>query len=40
MAVLYGVARIYMIEEAFLELRNLDATTYVSVDWSTYIPHA
>lgn len=38
-AILYGVARMYLIVEAFLELRNVDATAFVNVDWSVYIPH-
>ncbi|KAK4034823.1 hypothetical protein C8A01DRAFT_48866 [Parachaetomium inaequale] len=38
-AFLYGVARLYMIAEAFLELRDLDATAYINVNWSMYIPH-
>lgn len=38
-AVLYGVARMYMIVEAFLELRNLEGTAFVNVNWSVYFPH-
>ncbi|KAK4463590.1 hypothetical protein QBC42DRAFT_265166 [Cladorrhinum samala] len=38
-AFLYGVARIYMIVEAFLELRDMEATAYVNVNWSAYLPH-
>lgn len=38
-AILYGVARMYLIVEAFLELRDVDGTVFVNVDWSTYIPH-
>lgn len=38
-AVLYGVARMYLIVEAVLELRSLDATAYLNVNWSVYIPH-
>ncbi|KAK0744525.1 hypothetical protein B0T21DRAFT_429102 [Apiosordaria backusii] len=38
-ALLYGVARIYLIVAAFLELRDIDATAYTNVRWSMYIPH-
>ncbi|KAK4224808.1 hypothetical protein QBC38DRAFT_538213 [Podospora fimiseda] len=38
-AFLYGVARAFMIMEVFLELRDMDATAYVNVNWSQYIPH-
>ncbi|OTA07691.1 hypothetical protein A9Z42_0085960 [Trichoderma parareesei] len=38
-AVVYGVARMYLIVEAFLEFRKVDATAYLEVDWSSYIPH-
>jgi hypothetical protein len=38
-AFLYGVARMYMIVEAFLELRDLDATAYMNVNWSMYLLH-
>ncbi|KAK4201172.1 hypothetical protein QBC40DRAFT_324965, partial [Triangularia verruculosa] len=38
-ALLYGVARTYLIIAAFLELRDIDATAYMNVRWSMYIPH-
>ena len=39
LVILYGVARFYLIVEAFLELRNLPATALLDVDWSLYFPH-
>ncbi|KAM7184947.1 hypothetical protein V8F33_012713 [Rhypophila sp. PSN 637] len=38
-ALLYGLARVYMIVEAFLELRSVDATAFTTVNWSLYFPH-
>jgi hypothetical protein len=38
-AVLYGVARIYQLVEGFMELREIDASAFVHVDWSQYLPH-
>lgn len=38
-ALLYGAARLYLIVEAFLELRSVDATAFENVNWSLYIPH-
>jgi hypothetical protein len=38
-ALIYGVARMYQIVEMFLQLRHLDASTFVQVSWSTYLPH-
>lgn len=38
-ALLYGAARLYLIVEAFMELRNVDATAFQNVNWSLYIPH-
>ena len=39
LAVLYGVARFYLIGEAFAELRDLPATAYKHVDWTQFMPH-
>lgn len=38
-ALLYGIARMYLIIEAFLEFRDVDGTAYENVNWSLYIPH-
>lgn len=38
-ALLYGLARLYTIVEAFLELRDIDATAFATVDWAQYVPH-
>ncbi|KAK1770212.1 hypothetical protein QBC33DRAFT_530425 [Phialemonium atrogriseum] len=38
-AALYGVSRLYLVTEAFLELRDIDGTVFVNVDWSAYFPH-
>ncbi|KAH8898911.1 hypothetical protein GQ53DRAFT_635171 [Thozetella sp. PMI_491] len=38
-AVLYGLARLCMLVEGFTSLREVDPTTYDTVDWSIYIPH-
>ncbi|KAI1619523.1 hypothetical protein EDD37DRAFT_688987 [Exophiala viscosa] len=40
LAFTYGLARFYLIAEAFAELRNLQGTAYVNVDWTYFIPHA
>ncbi|KIX05526.1 uncharacterized protein Z518_06398 [Rhinocladiella mackenziei CBS 650.93] len=39
LAIIYGVARLYLIGEAFAELRNMKGTAYVNVDWTYFIPH-
>jgi hypothetical protein len=39
MAILYGVARLYLIAEAFAELRDINASAYVNVEWADFIPH-
>lgn len=38
-AVLYGVARMYLVVEAFMELRSVQGTAFVNVSWSAYFPH-
>jgi hypothetical protein len=39
MAIIYGVARLYLIVEAFAELRNVNASAFVNVEWTNFIPH-
>ncbi|KZM18644.1 uncharacterized protein EKO05_0001178 [Ascochyta rabiei] len=39
LAIVYGIARLYMIAEAVAELRNVSATAYVNVEWTNFIPH-
>lgn len=39
LAIVYGVARFYLIGEAFAELRNIEGTAYVNVGWTNFIPH-
>ncbi|OAL01081.1 hypothetical protein IQ06DRAFT_273875 [Phaeosphaeriaceae sp. SRC1lsM3a] len=39
MAIIYGVARLYLIAEAFAELRDIGASAYVNVEWTDFIPH-
>lgn len=38
-ATLYGIARLYLVVEAFMELRSAQGTAFVNVSWSTYFPH-
>ena len=38
-AVLYGIARLYLIVEAFFELRSLDGSAFVNVEWTNFLPH-
>ena len=38
-ALLYGIARAFLLTEAFAELRRPKATAYLNVQWSAYIPH-
>lgn len=39
LAIVYGIARLYLIAEAFAELRDINATAYVNVEWTNFIPH-
>ncbi|KAF2676495.1 hypothetical protein K458DRAFT_447503 [Lentithecium fluviatile CBS 122367] len=39
LAILYGVARLYLIFEAFAELRNVKGSAYVNVEWTNFVPH-
>ncbi|KAI1740893.1 hypothetical protein F4680DRAFT_458454 [Xylaria scruposa] len=36
---LHGVSRLYLLVEAFLELRNLNGTAFLNVDWTYFLPH-
>jgi hypothetical protein len=39
LALIYGLARFYLIGEAFAELRDLQGTAYVNIDWTSFLPH-
>jgi hypothetical protein len=39
LAIVYGIARLYLIVEAFAELRNINGTAYVNVEWTDFVPH-
>lgn len=39
LAMIYGLARMYLIVEAFMEFRNMPASAYKNVEWSEYLPH-
>jgi hypothetical protein len=39
LAVVYGVARLFLIAEAFAELRNVKGSAYVNVEWTNFVPH-
>ena len=39
LAIIYGVARLYLLGEAFAELRNAPGTTYINVEWAYFLPH-
>ncbi|KAF3075750.1 hypothetical protein CFAM422_002399 [Trichoderma lentiforme] len=38
-AIVYGIARMYLIVEAFLEFRKVDAAAFLEVNWANFIPH-
>ncbi|KAI9866612.1 MAG: hypothetical protein M1813_001164 [Trichoglossum hirsutum] len=39
LAIIYGVARFYLIGEAFAELRNINGTAYINISWVDFLPH-
>ena len=39
LALIYAIARTYLLVEAFVGLRNLEASAFVNVNWSKYLPH-
>lgn len=39
LAITYAAARVYLIVEAFVGLRSLEPSAYLTVNWSGYIPH-
>lgn len=39
LAIVYGLARVYLIVEAFVELRNVNGSAYINVEWTNFIPH-
>jgi hypothetical protein len=39
LAIVYGIARFYLLAEAFAELRNVKGSAYVNVEWTGFIPH-
>lgn len=39
LAVIYGIARFYLMGEAFAELRDLPGTAYRHVEWTAFLPH-
>jgi hypothetical protein len=39
LAVVYGMARFYLIGEAFAQLRDLQGTAFINVDWTQFMPH-
>ncbi len=39
LAIVYGIARLYLIGDAFAELRDVNESAYVNVDWTYFIPH-
>jgi hypothetical protein len=39
LAIVYGLARFYLLAEAFAELRDVKSSVYVNVEWTDFIPH-
>ncbi|PSN72609.1 hypothetical protein BS50DRAFT_658609 [Corynespora cassiicola Philippines] len=39
LAIVYGIARLYLLAEAFAELRDIKVSAYVNVEWTNFIPH-
>lgn len=39
LAIAYGIARGYLIVEAFLGLRHLEASAFENVEWANFLPH-
>lgn len=39
LALIYAIARTYLLVEAFVGLRDLEASAFVNVNWSAYLPH-
>ena len=39
LALIYAIARTYLLVEAFVGLRNLEASAYMNVNWAVYLPH-
>lgn len=38
-AMVYGLARLYLIVEAFAEFRDMPASAYLTVEWTQFFPH-
>lgn len=39
-AIVYPVARVYLLAESFAGLRSVDEGVYRTVEWTGFIPHA